>query len=324
MIVRAGWALAAAAAVLPTAPAIAATVPVERGEVQTAPGVSIYYERHGSGAEVVLVPNRLYMPEMSALARPNRTLILYDMRNRGQSGRVEDASRLTVMTDVEDVEALRRHFRAERVSLVGYSYLGLMVALYAAQHPDRVERLVQIAPVPRRFGTAYPPDQIADLATLDAAGQAAAEAWQAFRASAGPETSQAELCRVQGRFLAYLLVGNPANHSRVPDVCSYENESYANQMRHLDAHFGDIQRRDFPRDMFTVLAVPVLTIHGTLDRNAPYGSGLEWATTFRNGRLITVEGAAHQLWLDDPAVIQEIDAFLAGRWPARARAFGRE
>jgi pimeloyl-ACP methyl ester carboxylesterase len=76
--------------------------------------------------------------------------------------------------------------------------------------------------------------------------------------------------------------------------------------------------------MFTALAVPVLTFHGTLDRNAPYGGGLEWATTFRHGRLVTLPGAAHQSWLDDSAVVGEIDRFLAGEWPARAQAFGRE
>ena len=127
--------------------------PVRSGTVTTAPGVSIHYERYGSGEDFVLVPGRLFMPEMRGLARPNRSLILYDMRNRGRSGRVEDVGLLNVMTDVEDVEALRRHFGAESVSLVGYSYLGLMVALYASKYPDRVERLVQIGPV-RRFGNA--------------------------------------------------------------------------------------------------------------------------------------------------------------------------
>jgi pimeloyl-ACP methyl ester carboxylesterase len=61
-----------------------------------------------------------------------------------------------------------------------------------------------------------------------------------------------------------------------------------------------------------------------LDRNAPYGSGVEWASTFPNARLITFERGAHQLWADDPAAIADIDAFLAGEWPERAQRFGRE
>lgn len=293
----------------------------DTGRVATRPGVSIYFERHGSGPHVVLIPNRLFMPEMRQLGRPDRTLVLYDMRNRGLSGRVENVGLLTIAGDVEDVEALRRHFSAERVSLVGYSYLGLMVALYATEHPERVDRFVQIGPVPREFGTSYPADQTADLTTLSPEGIAAMHAWQAVRDRGGAD--QVELCRAQHRFVAFLLVGDPANHARVPDVCVYANEHYANQVRHLDAHFGDIQRRTFPKEPFTRLVQPVLTIHGTLDRNAPYGAGLEWATTFPDGRLVTVEGGAHQVWLDDPAVLRDIDQFLAGSWPARARPFGR-
>jgi pimeloyl-ACP methyl ester carboxylesterase len=300
-----------------------AQTPTAKGHVDTAPGVSIYYERYGSGPNFLLIPGRLFMPELAALARPDRTLIQYDMRNRGLSKRVEDAAQISIMGDVADVEALRRHFGAEKVSLVGYSYLGLMVALYAAEHPDRVERLVQIGAVPRKFGTAYPADQQAGSDSLSAEGKAAEAAWNTVRANIG-KTDAKEACAALSRYSSYQLVGNPANHIKVPDSCRYENESIANFARHLGAHFGDLQKRDFPREAFARLEQPVLTVHGTLDRNAPYGSGLEWATTFRKGRLITVDGGAHQLWLDDPTVLADIDKFLAGEWPARAQRFGRE
>lgn len=310
-------------ALLLAVPATAsAQQPDAKGHVDTAPGVSLYFERYGSGPNFVFVPNRLFMPELSQLARPDRTLVLYDMRNRGLSKRVEDTAQITIMGDVDDVEALRRHFRAEKVSLVGYSYLGLMVALYATHHPTRVERLVQIGAVPRKFGTAYPADQQAGNDTLGAEGQAAWTAWQAI--SKDQAADPMAKCKALGRFFSFYLIGNPANHSKIPDVCRYENESIANAERHLTAHFGDIQKRDFPREAFTKIEQPVLTLHGTLDRNAPYGSGLEWATTFRDGRLITVESGAHHLWLDDPTILADIDRFLAGEWPARAQRFGRE
>ena len=303
----------------------AAAAPDEKGYVSTAPGVSIYFERYGSGPQTVIIPNRLFMPQMEQLARPERTLIMYDMRNRGSSRRVEDVGKLTILGDVDDVEAIRRHFGRDRIALVGYSYLGLMVALYASRHPDRVERFVQIGPVPRKFGTAYPDDQRAGADSLSKEGKEAGEAWLAARdAAKAGITDQRELCRAQRRFSSYWLVGNPANAAKLPDNCVYENEWYWNAQRHLQASFGDIQKRDFPKEDFTKLTQPVLTIHGALDRNAPYGSGLEWAATFRNGRLITVPDGAHQVWVDDPAVLTDIDSFLAGMWPARAVGFGRD
>ena len=295
----------------------------DTGSITTAPGVSVYYEKYGSGPNVVLIPNRLFMPEMRELRAADRTLVLYDMRNRGRSGSVSDSTRLTIMGDVEDVEALRAHFDFQRMSLVGYSYLGLMVALYATQHPDRVERLVQIGPVPRQFGTAYPEDQTAGPSTLGAEAMAA---WNAFRRmrDSTPNVTPLQLCRAQGNFFSFYLVGDPRHHARVPDVCGYTNELPEASARHLAVHFGDIQKRSFAREQFTKLTQPVLTVHGTMDRNAPYGSGLEWATTFRDGRLITVEGGAHQVWLDDPGVLRDIDAFLRGTWPSRAQRFGRQ
>jgi pimeloyl-ACP methyl ester carboxylesterase len=303
----------------------AAAVPDEKGYIATAEGVSIYFERYGSGPKTVIVPNRLFMPEVAAaLARRDRTLILYDMRDRGLSRRVDDLAKLTIVGDVEDVEAMRRHFKAEKISLVGYSYLGLMVALYAAQNPERVERLVQIGPVPRKFGTEYPADQTAGAETLTAEGRAAGEAWLKLRDAAKPGDDQLALCRAQAAFTGYWLLGRPENRHKIPDTCVYENEWFFNAIRHLDASFGDIQKRDFPKAMFTGLSQPVLTVHGTMDRNAPYGSGVEWATTFRNGRLITVPGGAHQVWVDDPSVLVDIDQFLSGRWPKRAQSFGRE
>jgi pimeloyl-ACP methyl ester carboxylesterase len=295
----------------------------ETGYIDTAPGVSIYYERYGDGPNVVIVPGRLFMPEFAQLARADRTLIQYDMRNRGASRPVADVSQLTIIEDVADLEAVRRHFAAERASLVGYSYLGLMVALYATEHPDKVARLVQIGPVPRQFGTPYPADQTAGEETLSPDGMAARRAWAAARETATRASDPVALCRLQAAASNYWLVGNPANHTRVPDPCRYENEHPFTAQRHLNASFADIQTRQFPKASFVSLTAPVLTIHGTLDRNAPYGSGLEWASTFADGRLVTVDGGAHQVWLDDPEVITDVSDFFDGRWPERARSFGR-
>jgi pimeloyl-ACP methyl ester carboxylesterase len=63
----------------------------------------------------------------------------------------------------------------------------------------------------------------------------------------------------------------------------------------------------------------VLTIHGTKDRNAPYGSGREWAALLSNARLLTIRGAAHQSFVEFPEIVfPAIRAFLSGAWPDAA------
>ena len=74
-----------------------------------------------------------------------------------------------------------------------------------------------------------------------------------------------------------------------------------------------------PREQVTRLQTPVLTIHGTRDRNAVYGAGREWAYLLPNARLLTIEGAAHQSFAEQPDLVRPaITAFLRGDWPEKA------
>ena len=105
-----------------------------------------------------------------------------------------------------------------------------------------------------------------------------------------------------------------AASSWTPATC--RTSGPANLARHFEHHFGAVQRLDVPREAVMKVRVPVLTIHGTWDRNAPYAAGREWALTLPNARLLTIEGAAHQLTPDAPdIVLPAIDDFVDGRWP---------
>jgi formylglycine-generating enzyme len=73
------------------------------------------------------------------------------------------------------------------------------------------------------------------------------------------------------------------------------------------------------QDVAAKVTMPVLTIHGKKDRNAPYGAGREWAQFLPDARLITLENAAHNSWADEPElIVRAIDTFLAGKWPPEA------
>jgi pimeloyl-ACP methyl ester carboxylesterase len=64
------------------------------------------------------------------------------------------------------------------------------------------------------------------------------------------------------------------------------------------------------------VSMPVLTIHGTRDRNAPLAGGRGWVSALPDARLVALEGAAHAAWADDPVtVFGAIRHFLRGEWP---------
>ena len=114
-------------------------------------------------------------------------------------------------------------------------------------------------------------------------------------------------------------MGDPAKAASLVSPCDMPNEWPVNLRRHFEHHFAGVQRLEVPEAALGRVRVPVLAIHGTWDRNAPYAAGREWARTLPDARLITVERAAHQVVTDAPEVVlPALDEFVMGRWPSRA------
>src|SRR5256886_13568620 len=106
------------------------------GYVTTEDGVRLFFQKMGSGPRTVVIPNAAYMFEDFKYLAADRTVIFYDLRNRGRSESVTDASKLKggVLLDVEDLETIRRQFGIHPVDVIGHSYLGMVVALYAMKY----------------------------------------------------------------------------------------------------------------------------------------------------------------------------------------------
>ena len=116
------------------------------GYVTTDDGVRLWFQTVGSGPQVVVLPNGFHLLEDFSCLAPGRTLVFYDVRNRGRSDTVTDPALLErgIHNDVDDLDAVRRHFGLDRLVLIGHSYMGLMVILYAMKYPAHVDRIVQI------------------------------------------------------------------------------------------------------------------------------------------------------------------------------------
>jgi pimeloyl-ACP methyl ester carboxylesterase/ketosteroid isomerase-like protein len=294
--------------------------PYSEGDIATPDGAKLHFQKIGDSPTVLIVPLGFLLYEDFKQLAEVATVIAYDPRDRGRSSSATDENTLTIQQDVKDLETVRAHFNVDKFVPVGFSYLGLMVAMYAAEHPERVARIVQLGPVPRKSGTQYPKELTNGDGDL-AAPEADIRKWQAQRANPSPEMSQHDACLVAEAVLRYVLVGNGANAGRVRSSCELENE----WPEHLESHFRhslkSIAGVDFSAADLARLTMPVLTIHGTKDRNAPYGSGREWAQSLPNARLLTVTGAAHASWIDDPArVFAAIRAFVRGDWPLAAES----
>ena len=287
------------------------------GTIVTADGLHLFYQTLGSGSPAVVVPNGTpYAGDFAPLAR-NRTLIMYDVRNRGRSETVTDATRLErgILHDVDDLDAVRAHFGLQDMMLIGHSYVGFTVIMCAKRYPAHVTRVVQIGPMQPDQRTQYPPHLTGADATL-AEFFAKFTELQKERASYDDET----FCRKFWSILRYIYVTDPADAHRM-DVwsrCDLPNER--NFMGMFVKYIQpSIQRlAPSPGDLANV-TMPVLTVHGTKDRSAPYGGGRDWAMTLPNARLVTIENGGHAPWIEAPDVFFDaVGTFLDGRWPAAA------
>ncbi len=297
----------------PPAPLPENAAPVEEGFVTTSDGVRLHYRKAGRGPVTMIVPLEFALYQPMTQFADVATIIAYDPRNRGLSSRVDDVKMLTIGHEVSDLEAVRDHFKAEKIVPVGFSYLGKVVVMYAAAHPDRVVRVVQIGPAPNGAMEERAPE------TDFGAPPEVLARWKEVREAGGIEKTPREACEAQQAVMRFYLVGSPMNAGRIgkKETCAMENEWPVNVNRHFATLWPTIQGARLSEEQLKKVSMPVLIIHGTKDRNAPYEGGREWASILPNARLVTVEGAAHAAWADDPvAVFGAIRHFLRnGEWP---------
>ncbi|HEV3201332.1 MAG TPA: alpha/beta hydrolase [Bryobacteraceae bacterium] len=292
---------------------------LDEGYVITEDGVRLFYQKLGSGPNTVIVPNAVHMFDSFQHLSDHRTVIFFDLRNRGRSDSVGDSAKLIrgIHRDVDDLEAVRRHFGIDKTAAIGHSYVALTVILYALKYPAHVSRLVQIGPPPPNAQTQYPAHLTgADQTLTEFVGKLTK--LQKERESETPQ----EFCRKFWELIRVLYVANPADAPKIRWApCDYPNE-YLHFMKHWTGNvLPSIQALDLRPEELSKVKAQVLTIHGTRDRQAPYGGGREWASILPDARLVTVEDAAHVPWIEAPEkVFGAIKAFLDGAWPGEAES----
>ena len=104
----------------------------------------IYYEVHGDGKPLVLL-NGIMMSAPSWVDHIERLkdryqLIVYDMRDQGQSARLEQGYDNRI--HVQDLKKLLAHLNIGKADLWGVSYGGQVALLFTLAHPENVDRLV--------------------------------------------------------------------------------------------------------------------------------------------------------------------------------------
>src|SRR4051812_48505287 len=135
--------------------------PPDASGVTTSTPLPLYWATYGSGAPVLLLhggpgaEHDYLLPQMLGIATAGRELVFYDQRGGGRS-KTDDRTPITWRTQVEDLALVARELSldsGEGLTLVGYSWGGLLAMLYAIEAAAKrvtppVARLALIDPAP--------------------------------------------------------------------------------------------------------------------------------------------------------------------------------
>jgi len=146
---------------------------------QVSSDTSLGFDRYGEGKPVLVIhggPGIPYAECWKGLEplRSDYQFLFYDQRGCGRSTRPIDTldgdfysnmvqleHTLGIGAQVADIERIRRILGEEKLTLIGHSFGGFIAAMYAAEFPERVEKLILIAPA----GVLTPPNDETDIFT---------------------------------------------------------------------------------------------------------------------------------------------------------------
>ena len=252
-----------------------------------------------------------FLPEMDGLADGFR-LVYYDQRGRGRSTGAADE--VTIESEMEDLDAVRRLCGQERVALLGHSWGALLALEYATRHPERVAALVLMNPAP--------------------ASHADFEGWRAHRRSM-PNALGAEMERIaqtpayeegdlEADAASYRLHFAAAlSRPDLVEVVVSRLRTHFTPRGVLDARAieGRLHEQTWNRPGYDLLpmlralaiAIPTLVLHGEADF-FPVGLARNIADAIPGARLVVLAQCGHFAYLERTAeTFAAIRAFLRER-----------
>ena len=287
------------------------------GYLTTSDSARLFYRVMGHGGDTLIAIHGGPGVDLESIAgdfaplAEHHVVIFYDQRGAGRSELPKDTSRLVVARQIADLDEVRRHFGAPRVTLVAHSYGPLLAASYALAHPDAVSRMVFFGPVPPRRGDFWQRFAANISPRLDSAARARQA--DASKRLADPNADTRQACR------DYWAVGmrpRLAEPDRTlplikSDLCASDPAGIRYGLtvtnRVVMGSYGDWDLRERLRQ----LNVPTLVVHGEQE-SIPMDLVEEWVTSLPHARLLRVPRAAHFTYAERPELVwPEVERFLA-------------
>jgi pimeloyl-ACP methyl ester carboxylesterase len=219
------------------------------------------------------------------LVAGGRFVLRYDHRDTGQSVSYEPGAPTYTLDDlVADPAALIDRLDLSAAHIVGISMGGGLAQGVALGHPSRVASLTLIATAPAAPGPEDP-----DLPSMSA------ETIAQFSIDA-PNWSDRGAAIDYMTHLARISAGPayPLDEAAFRPLAARVFDRTRSMASTMTNH-NVLRAGERTRERLGQIDVPTLVVHGTDDPVVPYGNALALAREIRGARLLTLEGAGHDL-----------------------------
>jgi pimeloyl-ACP methyl ester carboxylesterase len=140
----------------------------QKGNYARVNDLDLYYELHGSGQPLVVLPGSFYtieaMGELVPQLARTRQVIAVELQGHGHTADIDRP--LSFESMAEDIAALIASLGLEQADLVGYSLGGGVALQTAIRHPEVVRKLALASTVFKREG--WYPEDLATMAAMSA------------------------------------------------------------------------------------------------------------------------------------------------------------
>jgi pimeloyl-ACP methyl ester carboxylesterase len=257
------------------------------------PDTRIYYEVHGEGEPLLLVPGFGCSVEIFEFSTPvlaeRFRVIVFDPRGHGRSDSPADGYTMAAYAD--DAAAVLDAAGAEAAHVVGTSFGGMIAQHLALDHPSRVKKLVLACTGAGGEHHVAPP--LEDVAAFVAA-------------ASEPDMAKAVRMRFPMNYSdAFVATEADAIVARAQRDAHLRNDAgTAGQLLAVNGHDT--------WDRLPKVSAPTLVLHGSDDGIVPLANGRALAARIPNARLKVYDGARHVFFIERAAQFNaDVLAFLA-------------
>ena len=247
----------------------------------TVNGVELYYEEHGAGEPLVLVPGFgtgawIWYRQVPAFAESFRTVV-FDPRGVARSGGRDEPYAMRQFAD--DVAALLDALGVGGAHVLGASFGGFVAQEFALAHPERTRALVLCC---TSYGGAghVPPS---------------AETLAAIASTKGLNTEERVRENLLLAFSPRFAAGHPAEVERVIALRAGNHVPEYAYLRQLQAAVAFDASGRVPD-----IKAPTLVLTGDADAIVPHQNSLNLAATIPGATLRVIPGGSHAFFIEQP------------------------